>query len=486
MTFTKARTNLWACLLKISMWGPRLVLLLVVLVPSAWGRVLLHWTKLTVPPAQAVGITQLVITWNSNSSAFVKTARQQGYSVYVEASPEQIPQIAAVSQKLVAAIIVEITPPQMPQADGILKRLQASYPSLTFLLLDPNGKQPQMKGTMVVKREGVLEITSPTAQPWLDSNAPLVRFEQGFRPAQIPLYTFAWDRSDPLQQKQGPTAEDYSLAIAEAGALHADLILNIPEELQTALVDKETSAWALWKDIIPCLEFASSSRDSQPEANIGVVTDDYESAYEPMNLMARHNIPFRVLPATSLNTNRLRGLKIVLLFTAPPAQAAREVTDFASSGGTVVAVGLAGPYPWQTAPATRAAEHAMSYSIGKGKVFELSEPVSDPETFAQDVRRLIKEQDVLLSLWNALTTIGFPYRNPKTRTTVLELVNYSGEPLRLQGRVKGSFASIRLQSPRNGCCQSVHPVQRDGFTEFVIPELRTTVRVSLRWRPNSP
>ena len=65
-------------------------------------------------------------------------------------------------------------------------------------------------------------------------------------------------------------------------------------------------------------------------------------------------------------------------------------------------------------------EHAVSYAVGKGKVLELSEPVIDPETFAQDIRRLLGTQNVLMSLWNGLTTIAVPYSEHGRTVKVLE------------------------------------------------------------------
>ena len=63
--------------------------------------------------------------------------------------------------------------------------------------------------------------------------------------------------------------------------------------------------------------------------------------------------------------------------------------------------------------------------VGNGKVLELSEPVIDPETFAQDIRRLLGKENVLMSLWNGLTTIAVPYREHGGTVKVLEFVNYA-------------------------------------------------------------
>jgi hypothetical protein len=138
-----------------------------------------------------------------------------------------------------------------------------------------------------------------------------------------------------------------------------------------------------------------------------------------------------------------------------------------------------GSYPWQNPHPVRLNEHAVSYAVGKGKVLELSEPVTDPETFSQDIRRLLGTQNVLMSLWNGLTTIAVPYREHGGTVKVLELINYADEPLRLQVQVKGSFASIRYETPEHQCCESLAPVKHNGSTEFVIPELRIAGRVHL-------
>jgi hypothetical protein len=78
-----------------------------------------------------------------------------------------------------------------------------------------------------------------------------------------------------------------------------------------------------------------------------------------------------------------------------------------------------------------------------------------------------------------LTTIAVPYREHGGPVKLIELVNYAGEPLRVQVQVKGSFASIRYETADHKCCESLVPVERNGFTEFVIPELRIAGRVHL-------
>ena len=62
---------------------------------------------------------------------------------------------------------------------------------------------------------------------------------------------------------------------------------------------------------------------------------------------------------------------------------------------------------------------------------------------------------------------------------LIELVNYAEEPISVQVRIKGSFSSIRYETPGRACCQSLTPTQRGAFTEFVVPSLRIAGRVHL-------
>jgi hypothetical protein len=358
--------------------------------------------------------------------------------------------------------------------------LRSTYRNLRFLVLNPDGKQPQMKGGLIIKRDTILQISSPTAQPWIDTNLALIRTEQRSDREQTPLYTFSWNFSDPGQQQRGATAEDYELAVAEAGAFHADLLLEIPEDLQRSLAQNDARAWALWNQVKPYLEFYSPAPKmrGEPATNVGVVIDNLDTSYEAINLLARHNIPFRVLHPSDLKSTDFNGFEVMVVFAKPDKEAGARISEIATRGGTVVLVDSQGGYPWQNAQPERINEHTVSYVVGKGRVLELSEPVTDPETFAQDVRRLMTKQQVLISLWNALTTLAVPYRE-SAMITELELINYAAQPLRVQVRVKGLFSSVRYQTPERGCCESLTPVQHEGFTEFVVPGLRIAGRVHL-------
>jgi hypothetical protein len=309
----------------------------------------------------------------------------------------------------------------------------------------------------------------------------MVGFDRAFRPTQIPLIDFHWELSDALQSQEGPCTENYSLAVAEAGALHSDLIMNLHPNLQKALARGNDDGWAIWNHVVQYVEFYLKE-GVQPvaiQANVGVVTDNYEASYETTNLMARHNIPFRMLPPSDLTAQGLKGLDLIVVFAQMDEAATSEVAGFVARGGVAILVSLQGSFPWQSTGASRNSDHSVSYTTGKGKVIELSEGVSNAETFSQDVRRLLGKEKLLITLWNASTTLAVPYKLPGSSVATLEMVNYSAEPLPVQVRIKGSYSVVRYETPEHGCCESLTPARRDGFTEFVVPWLRIGGRVQM-------
>ena len=462
--------------------GAKVLALVFALVSTcAWSDVFVRWTSDALLPAKELGLSNLVLPWSDTVWAQVRAAEKQGYRVYLEVPLRQAPAAAKGGSGL-EGIIVTVRQSESAELDTSLRKLRSAHPNIKFLVLNPGGKRPQMRGNLVIKRGSVLEVSSPTAQPWIDTNLAFVKIEQRSHPGQVPLYSFSWPPSSDSGPQPALTAADYSLAVAEAGAFHADLILNIDKNLRRGLSAHAPEAWALWNEVRSHAGFYSPTAEQRTEAaaNVAVLVDDLDPTDENMNLLARHNLPFKVLSAPDLKLGAFEGFDVVVVFAKPDTESCRRIVDLATHGKTVVLVEAHGFYPWHNSEAVRLNEHTISYALGQGKVLELSEPVTDPEIFAQDIRRLLGKENLLMSLWNGLTTIAVPYRQPGGAIKALEFVNYAVEqPLRVQVQVKGSFASIRYETPERGCCESLVTKRHDGFTEFVIPELRIAGRVYL-------
>jgi hypothetical protein len=471
------------------MWR-RIVLLAVVAVvaaPTVMGKVYVRWSGKELPPAKVLGVSDVVIPWSDAAQSLIAAAKKQGYSVYLEATLAQVPAVAAAGANSGAAGVVlkATTVAEESQLAESARGMRAQYPKLRFLVVSANGKQPDMRGWMVFEKNGILQVSSPTSQPWLDQNLATVRHERAFG-AQTPLYTFSWDVTDPLVKENGPSPQDYALAVAEAGAFHADLLLDIYEKQQKGLASGDKAALADWETVKRTIAFYERKDAGEKEAaDVGILTDDYDTSYEPINLMARHNIPFRVLHSADVKAQDLQGLDVVVEFAAPSKELVETLRAFADRGGVVVLVNQAGSYPWESSEG-KTKGPSVTYTVGKGRVIELKEPVSDPETFAQDVRRLMGTQDVPVNLWNSLTTLVVEYPGARASETVVELVNYDEERTQVQVQVKGNYRAARFESPERGCCETLKAEHVNGFTEFVVPNLVSGGRVRLEAESGTP
>ena len=448
--------------------------------PAAFSKVYVRWTQNNMPAPKVLGVTDLVIPWSEVAQGLVAAAKKRGYHVYLEANLAQSATVAeAAAGARVAGIVLKGSGAEETQLQQTAGELGSKYPKLKFFVLSDHGKQPEMRGWLVFKKDGILQVSSPTSQPWLDQNLAMVRYERAFEPAQVPLYTFSWDLTDPLVKQNGPSPSDYSLAVAEAGAFHADLMLELHPQQQKGLAEGDSHALADWELVKRTIAFYQWPDNGKDAAAVGIITDDYDTSYEEINLMARHNIPFRVLYSESVKPQDLENFSVVIAFAALGKELREGMQSFAEQGGVAVLVNLPGTYPWDSPAAAKKNEHSVTYTVGKGRVIELGEPINDPETFAQDIRRLMSKDRVPVSLWNSLTTLVAEYSGEKPGEAIVELVNYDQEPIQVQVQVKGKFSSIKYDSPQQACCQELKPAYVDGFTQFVVPNLLIGARVHL-------
>ena len=448
------------------------------------AKVFLRVEASPLPPANKTGIRDVVLLWPLRDLTVAARLHSQGYRVFLQCDSKDLAAaVVTADRAAVTGMIVTNTAPssQSPTAEQ-LGAYFAAHKSLTFRVLVPGGKQPQMKGRLVVERDGVLQVSSPSSQPWLDTNLALVRLAQATDPDSLPIiYDFHWDTSEALPDAWRPDAEAYRVAIAEADAIRSDVTIDLPGSLQRALVADDPRAWKLWKAVMPYLDFSAHAAKERmlPVVNLGVIVDDAQASYEAINLMARHNLAFESVRPSSLTLARLSSWNSVAVFCPLNKEAVALLRDFAASGGIVIFVNTHDEFPWHSTPPLRQESRATVYSVGAGQVVELAEPVVDPENFARDLRRLIGRERAALALWNSLTTLVTGYRKQSRPNITLYLVNYSNQPDSVQVQVKGRFTRVRLESPEERCCVSLPFVERGGFTEFTIPALRITARVHL-------
>ncbi len=362
-----------------------LAVLLLTAVP-AWSKVLFRWTESSVPPAANLGVDELVVPLHAK--ALIGNARKAGYRVCVDVPLSQV-NSAAASRDIskLGAIFLDSGEAGREQVSNALGKLRAAFPRIPVRVLDSRAQQPEMKGQMVTTRDGVLQVSSATAQPWISSNLPLVRLDQVLHFREVPLYGFQWNPPENSQPDQEPDEDGYLLAVAEAGAFHADLVLALHEKLQKALLRNNKAAWETLAKIRRYAGFASPIGDglARPAANVGLVIEDYESSYEAINLLARHNVSFHLLRSPGWKATSLEGLSVLVILKRVNKEEVQPVEDFATKGGVVVLLDSHSPYPWQFDRPLEEGGPLVTHDIGKGRIIQMGDPAADPESFAQDI-----------------------------------------------------------------------------------------------------
>jgi hypothetical protein len=463
-----------ACLLSVIAW---------LNVAPAAGKVLVRVAAGPLPSARAMGVSEVVLLWPVRDAESLTNLPALGFRVFLEASSNDLATaVVAAERANLAGVIANLLGSDAASNNEAFRSIKDAHPKLRFRFLISGGKQPQMRGRLVINRDGILQVSSPSSQPWLDTNLAIVRLTETFHPDEAPaLYDFHWDPSDAEHKELGPGADQYALAISEAEAIRTDVIVDVPASLQKALVANQPAAWTLWNQVKQYIAFSSTAQTDgvRPIANMGIITCDARMNYEAVNLLARHNLMFETVRPQDLNAERLNRWNALVVFCAPRNPEIGLFNDFAKRGGIVVLVNQRGDYPWHSNTPARQDEHSSAFSVGSGEIVELREPVIDPEVFARDLRRLIGAERSALSLWNSLTALVTGYRQESTGETILSVINYADVPENVQVQIKGRFTSVQLEMPEAACSVSLQPFERGGFTEFTIPRLVVAARVHL-------
>jgi hypothetical protein len=433
------------------MRADRTLVALLCLGTTLQADVLVRWDQDQVPSPASLGISTLVVP--AKNSAAIQNAGTQGYGVYLEVE---------------ASALAGFTPPAGPLAGVVVKgaatreqllqlRQRLESPRARVLALEERAKWPHIRSNWVTRRDGVLHVAGRSAQPWIETNAALLRIARATRRDAMPLLTYPWKPLTLSEIDEGPGIENYLVAIAETGSFGGDLLLPLHERFEKDLLLGKPQARAGWSDIRRYIDFYSWNLPGRyrPLANIGVVTREPMRSFEVMNLLARHNLPFEVVDPTRLEARALASFRLLVVL---------EPTDTRG--------------PWRSsAPVLQTEERAM-YRFGSVNVVEVLKGVRDPNAFALEMRKLLGRDDRTIDIWNGMTVVAAPYEAPDGKTVLVTALNYSHQPLPVQLRVPGTFSAVHYESPEEAPALLPHE-HRDGGTEFVLPALRIGGRVFL-------
>ena len=278
----------------------------------------------------------------------------------------------------------------------------------------------------------------PTGEPWVDSNGWRVRLESALHPGSR-----VW--VDAAPEAPGLATGAYALAVADAAASGARWIVTLDDELAASIAQRKELGMKRWEELTAATRFFARQSEwcgYQAQAVIGVISSfsgaDEFLSHELLNLLARANQQYRVIPKTG--PRDYQGLRAVLYSdaAAPDPGLRREMLAFAENGG----LAIAGP-SWG-APGRETEDPRWNIQPhGKGRVAVACAQPDDPYILANDSVVLVSHRYELLRFWNAGAVEAYLTRSGKQ--TVAHLVFYASQgPRDATVRVAGRYRSAAL------------------------------------------
>lgn len=466
-------------------FGLALLVLSAVFGATGHAEVLVRWDQDQIPSPASLGISTIVVP--AGSGAALQSALAQGYRVYVEVDASALAGFVPPGDSIAGVIVTGAASPR--QVALLRRKLKAGARVVTP---DTRGKWPHIRSNWVTRNNDVLQVSSRSAQPWIENNAALLRIARAARRDATPVLTYPWRPITLSEIDEGPEVENYLVAIAEAGSFGGDVLLPLHERFQKGLLLGQPQSRAAWDRIRRYIEFYAWTLPNryQPIANVGVVTANPMAWFEVMNLLCRHNLPFALIEPGRLSAEAAASLDLLIVLDRPDAAALDVLVAFARKGGAVVVdvtgdvTGTAGasPRPWRNLPPATKSEERVSYQVGKGRVVEVLKGIPDPNRFALEMRQLLGREHRVIDIWNGITVITAPSQAPGGESVLVTVVNYAHQPLPVQLRVRGTFSLVHYESPEESAI--VLPSHQDGGdTEFVLPALTVGGRVFLSRAP---
>jgi hypothetical protein len=287
----------------------------------------------------------------------------------------------------------------------------------------------------------------PTADPWIDSNGWFLRLARACGPSKR-----VWLLFDPPPKAGLLQPADYERAVADTYAWGGRWVLTLDEPLRAALGHNEQSALDRWRAIAATVSFFESRRrwrDYSPLGVIGVISDFFGAnelvGTETLNLVARRNLPYRIIEKSKALATPFTGLKaLVVVDQGLPEPALRKkLLSFAEQGGALLtSIGWKGE---GGKPAGSPHPRLELRTLGKGRFAVCTSESPDPYMVARDIHVLLGRAHDLVRFFN-LSAFLMEYASaPDGSSALLQVINYAG---RGSGDVATAWFQDQFQSAR--------------------------------------
>ena len=315
----------------------------------------------------------------------------------------------------------------------------------------------------------------PTGAPWVDSNGWRVRLA-----AAQSAGTSIWVDAPPKAARLRP--ESYVMAVADSASYGGRWIVSLDDALANGIAAQNATALGAWKKISGAVAFFAGHTDwfgYQPEAVLGIISDFTAKneflSHELLNLVARTNQQYRVIPKTGMTSASLANLRAAIYSDAEaPEPAVRKlILSFVEAGGLLITGPEWGSLPGQEASSRSHPRYGFRV-LGKGRVAVADGPLQgqDPFLIAQDSMILISHRFDLLRFWNPGAIGSYLTVSPDRKTAVLHLLFYAtAREGPSSVRVVGRYRKATLSTLDQPAARPVEMVIQNGAVEIHLPAI---------------
>jgi hypothetical protein len=398
-------------------------------------QVLEYWhTPAALDMLQGSPVNCLVVSWAAGLAEdaeqqqtirpLVDAARQRNLAVigWVEGQSDGKTAIAAAQTAGLAAVAMQGIRdksefPVIPWGD----RAHAPWNSTAPVLPITDNVWP---GAAAGRRND--PTAGPTGVPWLDSNGWYIQL------ARARTQSSVWVLFEPPGKETVVLPQRYSLAVCDAEAAGGRWVISLDDRVRAGMAEKNATASAAWKLVSEAISFFEKHPEWKSYQSLGVVGvmsdftgENYDFSGEILNLMARRDLPFRVLWNGGNSTPALAGLRSLVWADSaqPAAQVRKSILSFVEQGGLLVT----GP-KWGLEGRPGAGAHARFdvRSLGKGRIAVAREEIADAYQWVVDTQSLLSYSNEIAKLFNASASGGFHYTvSPDGKRALLQLLTYA-------------------------------------------------------------
>jgi hypothetical protein len=362
------------------------------------------------------------------------------------------------------------------QQEG-LKVAAAAFPPTGVTLV--KGEWPGVKLT----ESGAVDRASagPTGAPWVDSNGWKIRLAAALHPR-----TEIWVEAAP--QKPRLYGESYLIGVADAAAQGGRWIISLDNELAAGIAGRKADALRTWQKLTGAAAFFAARTgwsDFLPEAVLGIISDfsgkNEFMSHELLNLVARTNQQYRIIPKYEAAASSFSGLKAVLYpDEEPPAPDLRNrILSFVAAGGMLITGPKWGQPPGEPAAGYEHPRYALR-ALGAGRAAIARPDFEDPYLVANDSAVLISHRYELLRFWNVGAVGSYFTMLPDRKRAVIQILFYAaayfGNPT---VRVAGRYRTARLWTLDQKESRAVEMESQGDATELHLPAVSQYAGVEL-------